>query len=71
MLAAGEAMARDGVRLASLTDELCGRARAHFALAEVLELAGDRPGAEVEEASGRDLLLRKGAKGALVGAPFA
>ena len=70
-VARGAAIARDGVRLASLTDELCGRARAHFALAEVLELAGDRPGAEVEEASGRDLLLRKGAKGALVGAPFA
>ena len=68
---AGEAQARDGVRLAMLTDELCARAGAHFALAEVLDLAGDRPRAEVEEASGRDLLLRKGAKGALVGAPFA
>ena len=70
-VAAGEAMARDGVRLALLTDELCGRARTHFALAAVLELAGDSPAAEAEETAGRGLLLQKGVKGALVGAPFA
>ena len=46
-LAEAEAMARDAVAIASLTDASCERARAHFALAEMLALAAKptgRPG---------------------------
>jgi hypothetical protein len=57
------------VAIASQTDALCNRARAHFALAEVLELVGDRSAARAEEAEAHDLLRRKGVKGALVGTP--
>jgi hypothetical protein len=70
-VSAAEAMAREAVELASLTDASCSRAEAHFSLAEVLELAGDRAGATAEENAARELLHLKGAKGALVGAPFA
>jgi ATP/maltotriose-dependent transcriptional regulator MalT len=66
---AAEPLARAAVAIASRTDELCNRARAHFALAEVLELSGDVSTARAEEAEGNLLLLRKGVKGALVGAP--
>jgi hypothetical protein len=49
----------------------CAPVQAHFGLAEVLELAGDRAGATAEENAARELLHLKGAKGALVGAPSA
>ncbi|HUQ21696.1 MAG TPA: BTAD domain-containing putative transcriptional regulator [Gaiellaceae bacterium] len=62
-------MGRDAVALASLTDVLRYRARAHLALAEVLAQAGEEPAARSEEALAEDLLRRKGVKGALVGAP--
>jgi predicted Zn-dependent protease len=70
-------MARDSVAIASLTDGLRARARAHLALAEVLHLAGRRTDARAEVSAARTLLRRKGAtallvqaKGALLGAPF-
>jgi hypothetical protein len=66
-----EHVARAAVAIASQTDALCSRARAHFALAEVLELAGDLSAAHDEQVEGNSLLRRKGAKGALVGAPSA
>ncbi|MEO5576418.1 MAG: BTAD domain-containing putative transcriptional regulator [Gaiellaceae bacterium] len=56
-----EAVGRDAVAIASLTDGLRDRARAHFALAEVLALAGKQSGARAEVAAGRKLLRRKGA----------
>ena len=62
-------LARDAVALASLTDVLRYRARAHLALAEVLARAGDDSGARAEEALAEGLLRQKGVKGALVGAP--
>ena len=67
---AAETLARDGIALASLTDALRDRARAHFALAEVLALAGRSDEAKAEEVAAADLLHRKGVKGAPVGAPF-
>ena len=63
-------LARDAIALASLTDALRHRARAHVALAEVLTLAGDGPGARAEEETAETLLRQKGVKGAPVGAPF-
>ena len=67
---AAEPLARDAVRIAAQTDCLCDRARAHLALAEVLELAGAESAASAEEAIADELLRLKGVKGALVGAPF-
>jgi hypothetical protein len=64
-----ERHARDAVRIAAETDGLLERARAHLALAEVLELAGDETDARAEEAVADELLRLKGVKGALVGAP--
>jgi tetratricopeptide (TPR) repeat protein len=64
-----ETLARDAVAIASLTDALRDRARAHVALAEVLRLAGKPAGARAEEAAAEKLLRRKGVKGALAGAP--
>ena len=68
-VAAAEPLARDAVRIAAQTDCLCDRARAHLALAEVLELAGAEADARAEEAIADELLRLKGAEGALVGAP--
>jgi ATP/maltotriose-dependent transcriptional regulator MalT len=62
-------LAHDAVALASLTDVLRYRARAHMALAEVLTRAGEDAAARTEEAVAGDLLRQKGVKGALVGAP--
>ena len=59
------ATARDAVALASLTDVLRYRARAHSALAEVLVVAGERSAAIAEEAIAEDLLRQKGVKGTL------
>ena len=64
-LESGLAAARDAVALASLTDVLRYRARAHSALAEVLVTAGDESGARAEEAIAEDLLRQKGVKGTL------
>ena len=63
---AGEAapaqeMGRDAVAIASLTDSLRNRSRAHFALAEVLRTAGREKEARAEAAAGRKLLRQKGA----------
>jgi DNA-binding SARP family transcriptional activator len=66
-LAAAEETARDAVAIASLTDALRERARAHFALAEVLTLSGKRAAAQSERTAGRRLVRRKGAT-ALLGA---
>ena len=68
-LAVALELAQDAVALASLTDVLRYRARAHLALAEVLARAGDDAAARTEEAVAEDLLRQKGVKGALVGAP--
>jgi DNA-binding SARP family transcriptional activator len=62
-------LARDGVALASLTDSLRFRARAHLALAEVLQLAGEEASARAERDEATRLLREKGVKGALTGAP--
>jgi ATP/maltotriose-dependent transcriptional regulator MalT len=58
---AAEKLARDAVALASLTDALLDRARAHSALAEVLELAGRADEARAEASVAWDLARRKGA----------
>ena len=55
--------ARDAVALASLTDVLRYRARAHVALAEVLELAGQGSEARAQERAAESLLRQKGVKG--------
>ena len=64
--AEAEEIARDAVRIASLTDGFRDRARAHFALAEVLHLGGkakrrtrrgDR-GPQASAAEGRNRLAR-------------
>ncbi|HZG36537.1 MAG TPA: BTAD domain-containing putative transcriptional regulator [Gaiellaceae bacterium] len=55
------ATAADAVVIASLTDALCDRARAHFALVEVHALAGDDAAAKREARVARALLRRKGA----------
>ena len=68
-LTSGLAFGRDAVSLASLTDALRYRARAHVALAEVLELAGDAASARAEHEAARRLVRQKGVKGALAGAP--
>ena len=59
--AEAEEIARDAVRIASLTDGVRDRARAHFALAEVLHLGGKSGDARVEVTMGRRLLRQKGA----------
>ena len=56
-----ERMARDAVEIASLTDGLRDRARAHFALAEVLKLAEKQKEARAEVRAGNELLRQKGA----------
>ena len=60
-LAEAEEMGRDAVVISSLTDASCHRARAHFALAEVLALAAKRAPARTEAAAARKLLREKGA----------
>ena len=55
-----EEMARDAVAIASPTDALRDRARTHFALAEVLQLAGRSNEARAEAATGRKLLRPEG-----------
>ena len=64
-----EALARDAIVLASFTDALRDRAKAHFALAEVLAFGGKNLDAEEEEATAHELLRLKGVEGALVRAP--
>ena len=56
-----EEIAREAVAIASLTDALRDRARTHFALAEVLQLAGKSKEARAEATTGRKLLRQKGA----------
>ena len=56
-----ERMGRDAVALSSLTDASCHRARAHFALAEILALAAKQAPARKEAAAARKLLREKGA----------
>ncbi len=51
-----ERMARDAVEIASLTDGLRDRARAHFALAEVLQLAEKQKEARAEATRGERAL---------------
>jgi len=58
-------MARDAVSLASFTDALRERARAHIALAEVLQLAGSTGAARAEVTTARKLLRQKGASALL------
>ena len=60
-LAEAEAIGADAVAIASLTDALCDRARTHFALADVLSLAGKQAAAKQQLSAGRRLLRRKGA----------
>ena len=60
-----EEIARDAVTIASRTDALRDRARAHFALAEVLELADKSKDARAEATAGRKLLRQKGATAVL------
>jgi DNA-binding SARP family transcriptional activator len=55
------ALAREAVAIATPTDALLDRARAHFALAEALELAGQTKHARAEMTAGRKLLRQKGA----------
>jgi DNA-binding SARP family transcriptional activator len=62
---AAEEMARDAVSLASFTDALRERARAHIALAEVLQLAGSTGAARAEVTTARKLLRQKGASALL------
>jgi hypothetical protein len=62
---AAEEMGRDAVEIASLTDSLRNRARAHFALAEVLRSVGKEKEARAEVAAGRKLLRQKGASALL------
>ena len=59
--AAAEELARNAVSVASLTDALLDRARAHLALAEVRRAAGRLREADAEEAEAQKLLHRKGA----------
>ena len=59
--AEAEEIARDAVRIASLTDGLRDRARAHFALAEVLHLGGKAETHAPRRPCGRRLLRQKGA----------
>ena len=54
-------MARDAVAISSLTDASCHRARAHFALGEILALAAKPTPARAEAAAARKLLREKGA----------
>ena len=60
-LAEAEEMARDAVAISSLTDASCHRARAHFALAEILALAAKPTPARAEAAAAGKLLREKGA----------
>ena len=59
--AAAEEMGRDAVEIASLTDSLRNRSRAHFALAEVLRQATKKQESRAEATAGRKLLRQKGA----------
>jgi ATP/maltotriose-dependent transcriptional regulator MalT len=58
---AAEKLGRDAVAVASLTDALLDRARAHLALAEARQLAGRATEARAEAAEARKLLRKKGA----------
>lgn len=58
-------LARDGVRIASLTDALRERARVHIALADVLQLSGKTTEARAEMTTARRLLRQKGASALL------
>ena len=60
-----EELARDAVRIASLTDALRERARVHFALADVLQLSGKTKEARAEMTAARRLLRQKGASALL------
>ena len=60
-----EGLARDAVRIASLTDALRERARVHAALAEVLRVAGKSGEARAELTAARRLLRQKGASAVL------
>jgi len=62
---AAEKMARDAVTLASFTDALRERARAHISLGEVLQLAGRTSEARAEATTARNLLKKKGASALL------
>ena len=62
---AADELAREGIALASLTDALRERARAHLALAEVLQLSGKTADAQQETAAARKLLKQKGASALL------
>jgi DNA-binding SARP family transcriptional activator len=66
---AAVALADDGVAIASMTDALRHRARAHFAYAEVLRAAGRDVDAGAQEEAGNELLRRKGVKGARARTP--
>ena len=76
--AAAEESARAGVAIAELTDVLRDRARTHFALAEVLDLAGRSVEAAGEwdvatgllEAKGALALVPRRGEGSLVGSPL-
>ncbi len=56
-----EEMAREAVTLASMTDALRERARAHMSLAEVLQSSGKTGEARAEATTARKLLRQKGA----------
>jgi DNA-binding SARP family transcriptional activator len=60
-IATAEKLASDAVALASLTDALLDRARAHFALAEVHQHAGRSSEARAQASEARRLLRQKGA----------
>jgi ATP/maltotriose-dependent transcriptional regulator MalT len=62
---AAEAMGRDAVALASMTDALRERARAHMSLAEVLKASGKTREARAEATIARRLLRQKGASALL------
>jgi tetratricopeptide (TPR) repeat protein len=55
-----ETLAREAVRIASLTDVLRDRGRAHLALAEVLKAAGNNRESETELAEAQRLWREKG-----------
>ena len=62
---AAEDLARDAVRIASLSDALRERARVHLALADVLQLSGKTVEARAEMKAARGLLRQKGASALL------
>jgi DNA-binding SARP family transcriptional activator len=60
-----EELARDAVRIATLTDALRERARVHIALADVLQHSGKTKEARAEMTAARKLLRQKGASALL------